>query len=56
MEDAEWQFEEMQMLGFDSSITIMLETQPIQDSWQFTRKGCARWGYRSDGAELLLVN
>jgi hypothetical protein len=31
MEDAEWQFEEMQMLGFDSTITIMLETQPIQD-------------------------
>ena len=31
IEDAEWQFEEMQMLGFDSSIAIMLETQPIQD-------------------------
>ncbi len=31
LEDAEWQYEEMQMLGFDSNITTILTTQPIQD-------------------------
>ena len=31
MEDAEWQFEEMQLMGFESTITTMIETQPIQD-------------------------
>ncbi len=31
IEDAEWQFEEMQMMGFEGTIAITVETQPIQD-------------------------
>ncbi len=30
-EDAEWQFEEMQMLGFEGSIATIMETRVIQD-------------------------
>jgi TolB-like protein/DNA-binding SARP family transcriptional activator/Flp pilus assembly protein TadD len=31
MEDAEWQFEEMQALGFEGSITTIISSGPIQD-------------------------
>ena len=31
MEDAEWQVEEMLIMGFEGTIAIIVETQPIQD-------------------------
>ncbi len=31
MDDAEWQIEELRSLGFKGTITLIVETQPIQD-------------------------
>jgi hypothetical protein len=31
MEDAEWQIEELQMMGFDGTIATLIDTGPIQD-------------------------